>query len=121
VYRFASVVPEANIAVLTPTGQTYDQAYALYLDNIAFQAPKDPKIEAELNAIAVQLTTLHSTIDNLLSTAENDYLNFVINGQGKLTFGLDGIFFEDPRDIRMSSELVSSATASFACKFCAKV
>ncbi|KAN0095013.1 hypothetical protein V8E51_015724 [Hyaloscypha variabilis] len=85
VYRFASVVPEANIAVLTPTGQTYDQAYALYLDNIAFQAPNDPKIEAELNATAAQLTTLRSTIDNLLSTAENDYLNFVINGQDPLT------------------------------------
>jgi hypothetical protein len=90
------VVPEANIAILTPTGQTYDQAYALYLDNIAFQVPKDPKIEAELNATAAQLTTLRSTIDNLLSTAENDYLNFVINGQGKLTYDLHGIFFEDP-------------------------
>lgn len=114
------MVPEANIAVLTPTGQTYDQAYALYLDNISFQVPNDPRIEAELNATAAQLTTLRATIDNLLSTAENDYLNFVINGQGKLTLGLDGNFFEDRRDMRMSSELISSAIPSFTWKFCAK-
>ena len=115
------MVPEANIAVLTPTGQTYDQAYALYLDNIFFQVPNDPRIEAEINATSTQLTTLRATIDNLLSTAESDYLNFVFNGQGKLTLGLDGIFFENLRDIGMSSELVLSMTTFFAWKFCAKL
>jgi len=106
VYRFASVVPEANVAVLSPTGQTYDEAYTLYLDNIRFQVPNDPKIEAELVTLSNQLTTLRTTIDNLLATAENDYLNFAINGQGELSPSLHGLFFEDPRDMRKSSDLV---------------
>src|SRR3954469_557127 len=80
VSRFASVVPQKDIALLTPNGQTYDTAYGLYLDNVFIQIPNDPAVEAKINETAAKLTRFRTEIAALKKQAQLDYKSDCPNG-----------------------------------------
>ena len=84
-YTFASVVPDPDIALLTPTGQTYDTAYGLYLDNVFLQVPNDPRIQAEINATEAKISRFRQELEALEQQAETSFFQDCPNGQDAFT------------------------------------
>ncbi len=81
---FASVVPTED-AVLTPTGQTYDEAYGIYLDNVFLQVPHDPRVEAQINATAAKMASLRQSIADSKAKARADFIRDCPNGVDPFT------------------------------------
>lgn len=83
-YSFASVVP-TNDAVLTPSGQQYDTAYGVYMDNVFLQVPHDPAVEAQINATATKMSNLRTQIATAKINARNDFIRDCPNGVDPFT------------------------------------
>lgn len=79
-HRFASVVPDKDIAVLTPNGQNYDTAYGIYLDNVFIQVPNDPRIQAKINETSAKLDGFRRSIQDLKKRAQRDFFADAPNG-----------------------------------------
>jgi hypothetical protein len=73
-------VPVKDVAVLTPSGQTYDTAYGLYMDNVFIQVPNDPRIEEQINATAAKLDGLRRGLHDLKQEARQGFFADCPNG-----------------------------------------
>jgi len=80
VYQYGSVVPTKDIGVLVDSGQNYDTAYGLYLDNVFLQVPHDPRLVAQINETATKMSNLRVEIQDLKRKAQSQYMTDVPNG-----------------------------------------
>jgi len=78
VYKFASVVPDKNIAVFADSGQDYDTAFGIYMDNVVLDLPTDASVEAKLVDIAKKMTTLRERLRETGAKAVEDYYKVII-------------------------------------------
>ncbi len=85
IYNFVSIVPEPDIALLTPTGQSYDTAYGIYLDNIFMQAPNDPRIQASINQTEAKIAGFRQQLEALEQQAKTSFYQDCPNGQDAVT------------------------------------
>ncbi|KAK3939647.1 hypothetical protein QBC46DRAFT_459560 [Diplogelasinospora grovesii] len=80
VYQFASTVPKKDVAVLVDSGQNYDTAYGVYLDNVFLQVPNDPRGKAQMEAWAAKLSALRISIQTSKAAAKKDFATDCPNG-----------------------------------------
>ena len=73
-------MPDPNSAVVSTTGQTYDTALGLYLDNVFMQVPNDPRVEASINATAKKLDGLRRDASTAKLAAMEDFYRDCPNG-----------------------------------------
>ncbi|KAK1756490.1 hypothetical protein QBC47DRAFT_445063 [Echria macrotheca] len=85
VYKFASTVPNPTQAVFTDSGQDYDTAYGIYMDNVVIPVPHDASVQAQIDATAKKMADLRVKIREEKAKAEEDYYKDCPNGVDPFT------------------------------------